>query len=155
MNVKTLPNNVVIAEVINMLKTCERVVLPVKGYSMNPFIVGGRDSVELVKPLKPLKDYDVVLAWVDGCRYVVHRIVALDGDQVTLMGDGNLNIYEHCRVDEVVAVAEYVVKPNGERRYLYTNGRLRAARWWRSWLPVRRWLLAVYRRTLLKLNITV
>ena len=153
--VKTLANNIVIKDAIALVREGRRVVLPVKGFSMNPFIIGDRESVELVSPHQPLKVGDVVLAWVNGTHYVVHRIIGIDGDKVTLMGDGNITGVEHCTTDEVAAVAEYVVAPSGKRRYLYTDGRMRFARLWGRLLPVRRWILAIYRRTLFKIHFTI
>lgn len=153
--VKTLANNIVIKDAIALVREGRRVVLPVKGFSMNPFIIGDRESVELVSPHQPLKVGDVVLAWVNGTHYVVHRIIGIDGDKVTLMGDGNLAGVEYCTTDEVAAVAEYVVAPNGKRRYLYASGRMRFARLWGRLLPVRRWILAIYRRTLFKIHFTI
>ena len=153
--VKTLANNIVIKDAIALVREGRRVVLPVKGFSMNPFIIGDRESVELVSPHQPLKVGDVVLAWVNGTHYVVHRIIGIDGDKVTLMGDGNIAGVEHCTTDEVAAVAEYVVAPSGKRRYLYTDGRMRFARLWGRSLPVRRWILAIYRRTLFKIHFTI
>ena len=153
--VKTLANNIVIKDAIALVREGRRVVLPVKGFSMNPFIIGDRESVELVSPHQPLKVGDVVLAWVNGTHYVVHRIIGIDGDKVTLMGDGNIAGVEHCTTDEVAAVAEYVVAPNGKRRYLYASGRMRFARLWGRLLPVRRWILAIYRRTLFKIHFTI
>ena len=153
--VKTLANNIVIKEAIAMLQEGRRVVLAVKGTSMYPFIIGGKESVELVSPQAPLKVGDVVLAWVDGTHYVIHRIIGIEGNQVSLMGDGNIRGIEHCSKDEVAAIAEYVISPKGKRRYLYTKGRMRFARMWRRLLPVRRWILAIYRRTLVKLNIVI
>ena len=153
--VKTLANNIVIKDAIALVREGRRVVLPVKGFSMNPFIIGDRESVELVSPHQPLKVGDVVLAWVNGTHYVVHRIIGIDGDKVTLMGDGNIAGVEHCTTDEVAAVAEYVVAPSGKRRYLYTDGRMRFARLWGRLLPVRRWILTIYRRTLFKIHFTI
>ena len=153
--VRTLYGDIIIKEAIALLQEGRRVVLPVKGSSMHPFIIGGKESVELVSPTLPLKDYDVVLAWVDGSHYVIHRIIGINGNEVCLMGDGNLAGVEHCRTEEVWAVAEYVVSPKGKRRFLYTKGRLWFARLWRRLLPVRRWILAIYRRTLLKLDIVI
>lgn len=153
--VKTLANNIVIKDAIALVREGRRVVLPVKGFSMNPFIIGDRESVELVSPHQPLKVGDVVLAWVNGTHYVVHRIIGIDGDKVTLMGDGNIAGVEYCTTDEVAAVAEYVVAPSGKRRYLYTDGRMRFARLWGRLLPVRRWILAIYRRTLFKIHFTI
>ena len=153
--VKVLDNNIIIKESIALLQEGRRVVLPVKGISMHPFIIGDRESVELISPQSPLKVGDVVLAWVNGTHYVVHRIIGIDHNQVSLMGDGNTRGVEHCTTDEVAALAEYVVEPNGKRRNLYAPNRLRFARLWGRLLPVRRWLLAIYRRTLFKLFLTV
>ena len=151
---KVLPNNDILGDVIKLVNEGQRVTLPVNGYSMLPFIIGGKESVELVKPEKAAVG-DVVLAWINGCRFVVHRIIRIEGDKVQLMGDGNLTDDEYCLMTDVKARAEYVITPKGKRRYLYTDTRLRLARLWRRLLPVRRWILAVYRRTLLKLNIHI
>ena len=89
---------------------------------------------------------DVVLAWADGYRYVVHRIIRINGDRVTLLGDGNLGGTEHCRVDDVKARVTHVVDAKGRQHDLYHTWRRRAAKVW-FWLrPIRRYLLAIYRR---------
>ena len=150
---KILPNNEVIAGVINALESIPRVVLPVRGYSMLPFIIGDVDSVELVKPER-VEVGDVVLAWINDSRYVVHRVIKVDGDNMQLMGDGNLGGDEHCKISEVVARAEYVISPNGRRAYLYSPWRVRASRLWWKIKPVRRWILAIYRRTVLRYKLT-
>lgn len=151
---KVLPNNEILRDLIQLVNEGQRVVLPVKGNSMLPFIIGGRESVELVKP-ETVAVGDVVLAWINGCRFVVHRIIRINDDQVQLMGDGNITADEYCPLSDVKARAEYVIAPNGKRRYLYTPQRLRFSRFWSKLLPVRRWILAIYRRSLLKLNIHI
>ena len=151
---KVLPNNEILRDLIQLVNEGQRVVLPVKGNSMLPFIIGGRESVELVKP-ETVAVGDVVLAWINGCRFVVHRIIRINDDQVQLMGDGNITADEYCPLSDVKARAEYVIAPNGKRRYLYTPQRLRFARFWSKLLPARRWILAIYRRSLLKLNIHI
>ena len=79
---KVLPNNEILRDLIQLVNEGQRVVLPVKGYSMLPFIIGGRESVELVKP-ETVAVGDVVLAWINGCRFVVHRIIRINDDQVS------------------------------------------------------------------------
>jgi len=153
--VKTMYGDNLIHESIALLQEGRRVVLAVKGTSMHPFIIGGKESVELVRPQSPLKVGDVVLAWINGTHFAVHRIVGIEGDEVSLMGDGNVNGIEHCLTDDVAALAEYVIAPDGKRRYLYTKKRLRFARLWQKLLPMRRWLLAIYRRTLLKMDVII
>ena len=74
----------IIEEAIRLVDEGISVTLPVNGHSMLPFIIGGKESVVLQKPDK-LKVGDVVLAWVDNSRYVVHRIILFDGRNVILM----------------------------------------------------------------------
>jgi hypothetical protein len=116
---------------------------------MLPFIIGGRESVILQKPAE-LKVGDIVLAWVDNCRYVVHRIILFSGDYVILMGDGNIAGTERCLCADVKAVATHVVDAHEQMHYLYTPWRCRAARLWWHLRPIRRYVLAIYRRLNIK-----
>ena len=105
----------IIQEAVRLVEEGICVTLPVEGRSMLPFIIGGKDSVLLEKPTK-VEIGDVVLAWVEQCRYVVHRIIAVNGDEVTLMGDGNIRGVERCRKDDIKATVSYVVDGKGRRR---------------------------------------
>lgn len=137
-----------LGEVERLVAAGRRVVLPVKGNSMLPFIIGGKESVLLAAPQSPLRVGDVVLARVGEGKFVVHRIVKTDGDKLELMGDGNLVWPEHCTRGDVMARAVAVVGADGKERTLTKN------RWlWKLWhllLPVRRYLLAVYKKIYLK-----
>ena len=128
-----------------MAKEGLSVTLPVKGNSMLPFIIGGKESVILQKPDHP-KVGDVVLAWVENCRYVVHRIIKIHGHDVVLMGDGNIIGTEHCKIDDICAIATHVVSADGKRHDLYNKWRMRATRLWWYLRPIRRYILAIYRR---------
>ena len=132
-------------EAIRLVDDGVSVTLPVDGRSMLPFIIGGRESVILQTPRQP-EVGQVVLAWVEGCRYVVHRIIRIDGDRVTLMGDGNIAGTERCTVGDIKALATHVVGADGKRHDLYAGWRCLAARLWWHLRPVRRYLLAIYRR---------
>jgi hypothetical protein len=111
---------------------------------MYPFIIGGRESVVLVKP-QELRVGHVVLAQVEGGRHVVHRVVKIDDDRITLMGDGNLQGREHCTVDGVKALAIQVVGETGKKRPLYGFCGNLCAKIWYIARPVRRYLLKIYR----------
>ena len=145
----TISDNEIIQNAIALVNEGLRVTFPVKGYSMLPFIVGSKESVDLVKP-EHLEVGHVVLAWVEGCRYVVHRIIRIESEQVTLMGDGNIAGVEHCTLSDVAALAINVVTPQGKHHPLYAPWRIKASRLWWRLLPIRRWILAIYRRTWLK-----
>ena len=135
----------VMSEVVRLVAEGVSVTLPVNGMSMLPFIIGGRESVVLQKPAA-LREGQVVLVWVDGTRYVVHRIIGIDGQHITLMGDGNLVGTEHCTAADVKGVVTHVMDAQERMRDLYSWHRRWAARLWRWLRPVRRYLLAIYIR---------
>lgn len=135
----------IISEAIRLVEEGVSVTLPVDGRSMLPFIIGGKESVILQQPKQP-QIGDVVLALVEDGRYVVHRIIRIDGDHVTLMGDGNLVGTERCAIANIKALATHVVDAKGKMHQIDTPWRRRAAQLWWHLRPVRRYLLAIYRR---------
>lgn len=142
----------IIQEAVRLVQDGVSVTFPVKGRSMLPFITGGRESVILQKP-GSLHRGQVVLAQVGPDRYVVHRIIKVELDRITLMGDGNIRGTESCTPSNVLAVATHVVDENGRRRPLDTRGQLLKARLWYGIRPLRRIILAILRRTCKKFAI--
>ena len=142
----------IIQEAVSLVQDGVSVTFPVKGRSMLPFIFGGRESVILQKP-GSLQRGQVVLAQVGPERYVVHRIIKVEPDRITLMGDGNIRGTESCTPANVLAVATHVVDENGRRRPLITRGQLLKARLWYGIRPLRRIILAILRRTCKKFAI--
>ena len=140
-----MTDNEIIEEAIRLVREGVNVTLPVNGNSMLPFIIGGKESVILHSPGGIVDVGDVVLAWVDGNRYVVHRIIKLDYDRVTLMGDGNLTT-EHCVLGDIKARVTHVVDAKDKTHYLYNRWRMLGAKVWYWLRPIRRYLLAIYRR---------
>ena len=136
---------VILDEAVRLVSDGVSVTLPVNGRSMLPFIIGGQESVILQKP-DTVQVGDVVLPWVEGCRWVVHRIIRIDSDRVTLMGDGNIVGTEHCTVADVKARVTHVVDVKGQPHDIYNRWRTLGAKvWWRL-RPIRRYLLFIYRK---------
>ena len=136
---------VILDEAVRLVSDGVSVTLPVNGRSMLPFIIGGQESVILQKP-EAVEVGDVVLAWVEDCRWVVHRIIGINGDRVVLMGDGNIVGVEHCTVSDVKARVTHVVDAKGKQHDLYNRWRTLGAKvWWRL-RPIRRYLLFIYRK---------
>ena len=143
-----VPNDVLLSEVRKMIAEGHPVNLMVKGMSMLPFIVGGRDGVRLVKPTA-LKVRDIVLAEIYEGHYVLHRIKRIERNQITLMGDGNLRGVEHCRLQDVAGKVEMIIRKGKEVNPASGSEQCKVMLW--DYLtPVRRWLLAFYKRFLLK-----
>ncbi len=138
-----VPNEVLLTLARDMIDKGHSVTIHVKGWSMRPFLEHQRDKVLLVKPAG-LNIGDAVLAEISPGHFVLHRIIELDGEQVTLMGDGNVRGTEHCTRADVAGVVREYIRP--KRTILASDPRLiRRIRLWRKLLPVRRYLLFVYK----------
>lgn len=142
----TVPNALMLGEVDNLLREGHSVVIMTKGCSMLPFIHGDRDSVELVRT-ESLKAGDIALAQVSKGRYVLHRVIAVEGNAVTLKGDGNLDSTESCTLDDVCGIVRTILRPGDRKTDCGTGWFGFISRTWRS-MPrfFRRYFLAIYRR---------
>lgn len=139
------PNAELIPEIVKMLSEGHTVTLRLRGVSMRPFLEDNRDKALLCKPAH-VRTGDPVLAEISPGHFVLHRITGISGDDVTLLGDGNLTA-EHCKTDNIVgAVIGFYRK--GRTRIDKTDGRKWKiySRLWTSLYPVRRYLLGIYRR---------
>ena len=149
LKMSTVSDEQILADAVRFVNEGMAVTMLVKGRSMLPFIHGGIDSVVLTRP-GDVRPGDVVLARIDGRRYVLHRVMEVSDTRVELMGDGNLVGREHCRMEDVLARADEVVKGDGRHVRLDTPRQRRAARLWRRLLPFRRYLLFIYRHTIIR-----
>lgn len=130
---RVIPNRELFTVIRDMLLEGQSVRVAVEGQSMIPFFRSG--STVVVRPLRDgdLRKLNVVFADT-GRSFVIHRIIAIDNERVTLLGDGNP------RTPEVV-----------ERKKIYgivdcSPLHLALARVWVWMRPVRRWPLAIFRR---------
>ena len=144
MQTKTVPNAELIPAIGKLIEEGQEVIFKPKGVSMLPFIRGGRDSV-LLRKADGLKAGDIALAEISEGRYVLHRIETIEDEMIVLMGDGNLVGRERCRKGDVMAVAVKIIKENKEID-CQSPRHMRMAEIWKRLLPVRRYLLAIYRR---------
>ncbi len=141
MDKKTFPNALLLGEVAAVLDEGREAIISPTGNSMLPFIRGGVDRVVLHRT-PDVAVGDIALVYTEG-RYLLHRIVAREGDALTLMGDGNVRGLEHCRRADVIGTVAEIIRPDGSRR---KPGK---ASLWQALRPVRRYLLAFYKRVLI------
>ena len=137
-----------ISEVLKLVDEGREVYFTPQGNSMLPFIIGGVERVGLTQP-KHICRGRVVLAYLPDNRYVIHRIIGIHGNDITLMGDGNLKYCEYCTRNDIKAEVSHLITKDGKTKDFNTFPRRLAALVWRILRPVRRLLLAVYRRLLL------
>lgn len=95
-------------DLLQTLEYTESVPLVISGSSMDPFLVHGRDTVFLTKLKRPVKKGDMLLYRRVGGRYVLHRVVKVQGQQLVLIGDGQLSIEPGIRTEQVLATVSAV-----------------------------------------------
>lgn len=150
-NVVRIPNTIYVEALRQCIQRGETVQFPVRGWSMRAFVEHERDKA-ILRPCNPdtLQRGDVVLTRIDtpdGSEvYVLHRIIAIDGERLTLRGDGNIGTTETCRRSDVVAIVSGFLR-KGRTKPDLTSGlkwRIYSALWV-PLHPIRRYLLLLWK----------
>lgn len=135
-------NEIIIPEIKAMIDEGRTVTFRVRGRSMRPMIEGDRDSVVLVPCTGEVRKDDIILAEVSPKRYVLHRIVKVEGDALTMRGDGNICGTETFLRTDVIGRAEAFIRKG--KRLEMASCKWRVYSWfWTRLLPLRRYLLFV------------
>ena len=135
-------NDAFFSEVKKLLAEGKVVRLKARGRSMEPFIRDGRDEIVLSAGIEPKKG-DIVLARA-GEGIVLHRVINIDGNAVTLMGEGNLYKTESCSMEDVIAGVTRIVR-NDKSIDPECFMEIFKARIWMIARPVRRPLLKIWK----------
>lgn len=138
------PNEILIPEIAKLIQEGHSVTLTLSGNSMRPFLKDKRDTAKLTK-VNELNIFDIVLAEVAPKRYALHRIIQLQGDNVTLLGDGNITP-EHCQKKDIIAKAVLFNRKGKKHPDNPESRKWRCYAWcWHQLRPVRRYLLALHK----------
>ncbi|MBQ2023653.1 MAG: S24/S26 family peptidase [Alistipes sp.] len=113
----------------------DKVTITVNGQSMLPFFRSG--STVTLRPIRKedFKKYAVVFADA-GNHFVIHRIINIEANKVTLLGDGNIYGTESMDKERVYGVIDC------SALHIFF------AKIWLWMRPVRRFPLAIFRRVL-------
>lgn len=80
-----------------------------RGTSMLPLIVQGRDSVTLVKA-EEFRTGDIAFYQRENGQYVLHRVIAADGETYTVCGDNQLAPEYGVKPEQIIAKAAYITR---------------------------------------------
>ena len=85
-----------------------------------------------------------MLARIPDRGYILHRIITIRDNEMTLMGDGNLQATEQCNRDQICGTVIEIIR-NG--RYIRCSSVTEQCKAWLwMWMrPLRRYLLAICR----------
>ncbi len=98
---KSIPNDILFAEVRDQLSEGRPVRVRVQGQSMLPFF--GSGTVVTIQPLheEDVRRGSVLFACTDSGHFLIHRVIDIAPERVTLMGDGNIAGTESIRRDRI------------------------------------------------------
>ena len=95
-----------------------------EGRSMIPFLKGGRDEAVLSLPgSREFQVNDIVLYKIENNIHVLHRIYRIDKSGIYTLGDAQTNIEGPFQRDDIIAVADYIIRKGkkidrNNRKYL-------------------------------------
>lgn len=146
-------NSEFLPHVCEMVDRGKTVTLVARGFSMRPFIEDRRDKL-MLKAEQQYEVGDCALAEYRKGKYLIHRIIDIDGDVVTLQGDGNpISTKEQCLLVDLRAK---LIAVERKGKIWTVEGRVwKTYSWfWTHTTFARRYLLLAYRlwTKFLKLN---
>ena len=133
-------------EIRTLISEGKTATITVKGNSMNPFMVHLRDQMTL----GPWKEEDLrkgTVALVRDTRgnHLIHRIIKVDANTVTLLGDGNVVQTETATKDNVIGIM-YSITRKGRTWSSGGAGWRTYSLLWKVLTPLRRYPLGLWRR---------
>ena len=138
----SVSNELFFSGVEQLLAEGKSVRIKAKGRSMEPFIRDGRDEIVLSAGIQARKGCIILTRTGEGI--VLHRVIKIEGNAVTLMGDGNLFKTESCLREDIIAVATRIVRRGKEIDPECFMERFKA-RIWMIARPLRRPMLRIWR----------
>lgn len=109
-----------------------------RGVSMRPLFKTHRDVVVILPPPPELKKYDVVLYTVAENKYVLHRVIGIDGDTLIIRGD-NTYRREYVPASRIIGILSEFNR-RGKHHTVEERGYKIYSRIWHYLYPVRHFL---------------
>ena len=91
---------------LSVLDETDTVRIPVNGTSMRPFLKEGRDKVVLTKADADLIQKGDIVVYKKGGSFLLHRVVSVDGEAFSIMGDNETT--PDCGISHQAVVATVV-----------------------------------------------
>lgn len=130
-----IPNDLFFAEVQAQIQAGKKVRIRVRGNSMLPFVRNNDEALLVAPQSEDIRKGTPVVAVTRELGIVLHRIHRIHGNEITLLGDGNIHQFEHTTPDRIIAVVSHFYRGR------YT---LPTRSWWmkvcaRLWMAAHPW----------------
>ena len=102
-----IPNELFFAEVQAQIRQGKKVKIRVRGNSMLPFIRNNDEALLIPPTPEKIRKGTPVVAKTDELGIVFHRIHRIVGNRITLLGDGNVNQFEHTSPERIIAAVSH------------------------------------------------
>jgi len=101
-------------EAKDFLSKGEKVIMRVRGNSMNPYLRDRKDAIVL-SPTRPedLQIGTIVLFTYHG-KYILHRIIGRKGEYFVIQGDGVCKNTEIVPEKDIIAIVQTIIRPSGK-----------------------------------------
>jgi hypothetical protein len=137
----------VLDNIESLIPVGESFELCVTGYSMLPLLGRAGDKI-ILRRTAVSEDIIGRIAMFRGPRnnIIIHRVLRIDSDIVTLKGDGNPYLEERVERSEIIAVVESVLRGNKVIDCRSKSWRAKERMWLATPTIVRKYILALMRR---------
>lgn len=97
---------------LSALSQAKVIKLPVQGCSMQPFLKEGRDKVFISSVKRTDLCCGDIVVFKRGSFFVLHRVILIKNDSLTIMGDNELNPERNVDFKNVAAIVTAVQRGN-------------------------------------------
>ena len=141
---KKINNDALFGNILFFLNQGKKARLKITGRSMLPFMDMRYDEV-ILEPVNnfELRVGSIVLAHINNKSYILHRIIKIENDIITLMGDGNITQTEQCYKNQIKAFVRIRIRENKETD-MTSPKFMKKVNIWLKLTSLRRFMLLVY-----------
>jgi hypothetical protein len=116
--------------------------ISIKGTSMLPLLVQGRDTVVLTAATEPLEKYDIPLYRRKDGSFVLHRVVGVESGIYTMCGDNQWVLEKGVEHSQVIGRV-CKIRRKGKEFDVNRFGYRFYCRLWQFLFPVRKYLIKI------------
>ncbi|MEG2865709.1 MAG: S24/S26 family peptidase [Mucinivorans sp.] len=134
-------------EIESRLAANQEVTILIRGWSMRPMLFNLRHHAIICPIQKPLATGDVVVFKYKN-RFLIHRIIQIQGENLTIQGDGVPFATEKVTRQDVIGVMREAITPRGKHIKCDSKPWIRKSKRWAAVNPNVKYIVLKFLRLL-------